>query len=1269
MAAGTHAHKGSDAPRIQPGRLLTGEIAGNNYLQSANYVSGSDGWKIFGNGDAEFNVGTFRGDVIAAAIHIPDTDTTANSFHVDEVGDMWLGCTESNWTADHNNANAYILNTGVAKFQSVTITGTSVAGFDVNSTTFTSGTTNIILDASNKAISINDATFGNSGIQFQYNSGTPRAYIGDGSTYFFNFDGTNISWGANTTSLSTAGKLTTTSAEIGGWVVGATSITDAAGVVGMSSAVTAGDDIRFWAGDATPGSAEFRVTEAGALTATSATITGSITATSGAIGGWTINATSIYTGTEDHSGYTANAGDMTLYSDGTDASIHAKNWYIDTTGALYCTSATVSGAITTTTGSSLDGQYLTALSVDTGSINNLAITAGKIANATITTTQIAANTIVAGNIAAATITTTEISNTAGIIGGQIANLTIAAGNIANLTITAAQIANATITGGKVVQNTITGGATGNIALTSITADNIVAATITGTEIAATTIAAGNIVANTITANEIAANTITSSEIFAGTITATEIATTLYTEINSNLPSDANLVGYWNFDEGEDLTASDVSNNSNDGTLTGTMTDDDWIAGVSGTALDFDGGDDYIAYGTNNTEFKFGTGDFSICGWAKYQGASGGVGTRPVVFGVKAATTTSAYGLCIEDDGRLRLYLIDDSNHLILGGTDTTLSDNEWHYVAVVIDNTNDVARLYVDASQADSDISLSAFTDNISPQGEAVSGKNVFGSDAYFNGDLDEIRVYNTALTEKELYALYKFPAGNKGLKISGVRIMNDTITSAKIVAGTITATEITVSNLSSLNADLGTITAGNITLDTTGFIRGGQTSWNVGNGFFLGYEDAAYRFSIGDASSNYFVFNGIEAEFGGILNVSGTLQLKSYTIATLPNPASNTGWKSPSATGETYNTWVDPTNAYASDDARANAGQSNNPASQDQDYYNFAFGLTSEVIDGIEVSVEARAVDVGSGDLHAAMWQPWLSPDGGSNEYAMTTGGTTYTWTVAGGESAYVWGSSTELCGRNWTASELSDANFRIHFKRVSSSDDEKLEVDHIKIKVYYHTTGAPVATGSISYVTDGAGAISLYDGSNWYQCIHSGTTNWTDLTDSGETSLHIHDARYYTETELNAGQLDTRYYTETEVDTWRSSVTQTEMDYLHGVTSDIQTQLNALSSLAYVEVAPAAFTNPAGADSWEDWDISSICPAGAKYAEVLIENSLPATRPAGIRKNGTATNRMLPVATLGDDHVWTTVTVELDANRVVERFATTAVASSKFSVVGYWI
>ncbi len=95
-------------------------------------------------------------------------------------------------------------------------------------------------------------------------------------------------------STITADKISVTSlqaisASIGGFSIGATYVQDAAGTTGISSAVTGGDDIRFWAGHTTMASAPFRVTEAGALTATSATITGAITASSGSFtGGITI---------------------------------------------------------------------------------------------------------------------------------------------------------------------------------------------------------------------------------------------------------------------------------------------------------------------------------------------------------------------------------------------------------------------------------------------------------------------------------------------------------------------------------------------------------------------------------------------------------------------------------------------------------------------------------------------------------------------------------------------------------------------------------------------------------------------------------------------------------------------------------------------------------------------------------------------------------------------------------------------------------------------
>lgn len=58
------------------------------------------------------------------------------------------------------------------------------------------------------------------------------------------------------------------------------------------------------------------------------------------------------------------------------------------------------------------------------------------------------------------------------------------------------------------------------------------------------------------------------------------------------------------------------------------------------------------------------------------------------------------------------------------------------------------------------------------------------------------------------------------------------------------------VGALSAITANLGTITAGNITLDSSGFIRAGQTAWNTGTGFWLGYTGGTYKFSLGSSTA-----------------------------------------------------------------------------------------------------------------------------------------------------------------------------------------------------------------------------------------------------------------------------------------------------------------------------------------------------------------------------------------------------------------------------------
>jgi hypothetical protein len=84
------------------------------------------------------------------------------------------------------------------------------------------------------------------------------------------------------TSGSFTGSITSTSGTIGGFDIGESDLTAGTGTtsVGVSTGSTS-----FFAGNATPTEAPFRVTNEGALTATNATITGAITATSGSFTG------------------------------------------------------------------------------------------------------------------------------------------------------------------------------------------------------------------------------------------------------------------------------------------------------------------------------------------------------------------------------------------------------------------------------------------------------------------------------------------------------------------------------------------------------------------------------------------------------------------------------------------------------------------------------------------------------------------------------------------------------------------------------------------------------------------------------------------------------------------------------------------------------------------------------------------------------------------------------------------------------------------------
>lgn len=101
-------------------------------------------------------------------------------------------------------------------------------------------------------------------------------------------NGTNgVVWNGST--LAVTGQITATTGTIGGFTIGATSLTAGSGgnSVGLSTS-----GYPFYAGNATPSLAAFRVTSAGVLTATTANISGTINASAGNFTGYVTAGTS-----------------------------------------------------------------------------------------------------------------------------------------------------------------------------------------------------------------------------------------------------------------------------------------------------------------------------------------------------------------------------------------------------------------------------------------------------------------------------------------------------------------------------------------------------------------------------------------------------------------------------------------------------------------------------------------------------------------------------------------------------------------------------------------------------------------------------------------------------------------------------------------------------------------------------------------------------------------------------------------------------------------
>jgi hypothetical protein len=111
--------------------------------------------------------------------------------------------------------------------------------------------------------------------------------------------------------------------------------------------------------------------------------------------------------------------------------------------------------------------------------------------------------------------------------------------------------------------------------------------------------------------------------------------------------------------------------------------------------------------------------------------------------------------------------------------------------------------------------------------------------------------------------------------------------------------------------------------------------------------------------------------------------------------------------------------------------------------FYNYNFNIpSSAVIQGIQVQLDAWA-DSASNTPRLCVQISW---DGGTT---WTTA--QQTATLGTSEVTYVLGGASNTWGRNWSATNFSNANFRIRVINVASNTSRDFYLDYLAVNVTY--------------------------------------------------------------------------------------------------------------------------------------------------------------------------------------------------------------------------
>ena len=247
---------------------------------------------------------------------------------------------------------------------------------------------------------------------------------------------------------------------------------------------------------------------------------------------------------------------------------------------------------------------------------------------------------------------------------------------------------------------------------------------------------------------------------------------------SAVPGPSGLVAWWSGNN----TGSDVTGNNN-GVLYGTA----FAPGEVGQALSFDGKDDRLAV-PNNSDLAL-TSSFSIEGWVNvtaYPSASTGAGM--IFFRGDDRSGLDPIVLGVNPSGQLG-FGIDSGNGT--ASVTTPIAMNQWVYVAATLDASTGLMSLYLNgtlATQITTPFTPFGALDPTQDPGVGIGNSNGPPSDPFnypFDGLIDDLSVYNVALTQSQIQGIFNAGASGKIEPAVATGVTSVVASGTQIVGGT----------------------------------------------------------------------------------------------------------------------------------------------------------------------------------------------------------------------------------------------------------------------------------------------------------------------------------------------------------------------------------------------------------------------------------------------------------------------------------------------------